>query len=109
MLLTNGNSTLLVLLVAPLAYYPSTQTAYTVTRYTPAGATDRLRDPIDCQYLATCSSCWHYREASRRQRCADHPQDWKILYLSIYRSQMLASLYDKNLTYEPNTIDLELT
>ncbi len=36
------------------------QKTYTVTRYTPAGAIDK----IDCQYLTTSSTCWHYHNVS---------------------------------------------
>ncbi len=43
------------------------------------------------------------------RRCTDHPQEWKILYVSIDRSQRVASHYVRNRTFEPDILIFELT
>ena len=44
-----------------------------------------------------------------RGRCIDHPQKWKVLYLSIYRSRTVASQHDRDRTYESDVSTFELT
>ena len=44
-----------------------------------------------------------------RRRCIDHPQKWKVLYLSIDRSRTVASQYDRDRMYEPDVSTFELT
>ena len=44
-----------------------------------------------------------------RRRCIDHPQKWKVLYLSIDRLRTVASQYDRDRMYEPDISTFELT
>ena len=44
-----------------------------------------------------------------RRRCIDHPQKWKVLYLSIDRSRTVASQYDRDRMCEQDVSIFELT